>query len=124
MGGEKYLIVNADDFGQSPGINPGIIQAPEHGIVTSASFMTRWPSAGEAASYAREHPKLSVGLHLDLGEWVYRAEDWVPLYTVIPLDDPLAVELEVSPQLEAFQNFVGKHPTQIYSHHQIHSRYT
>jgi predicted glycoside hydrolase/deacetylase ChbG (UPF0249 family) len=120
MGGEKYLIVNADDFGQSPGINRGIIEAHEHGIVTSASFMTRWPSAGEAASYAREHPKLSVGLHLDLGEWVYRAEDWVPLYTVIPLDDPSAVELEVSRQLEAFQDLLGKHPAHINSHQHVH----
>jgi hypothetical protein len=37
MNGEKYLIVNADDFGQSPGINRGIIEAHEHGILTSAS---------------------------------------------------------------------------------------
>jgi len=87
----KYLIVNADDFGQSPGVNRGIIEAHEQGIVTSASLMTRWLAAGEAALYAQEHPKLSVGLHLDLGEWAYRAGSWEPLYTVVPLDDRLAI---------------------------------
>jgi predicted glycoside hydrolase/deacetylase ChbG (UPF0249 family) len=45
----KYLIVNADDFGQSAGINRGIIAAHEQGMVTSASLMVRWPAAHEAA---------------------------------------------------------------------------
>jgi predicted glycoside hydrolase/deacetylase ChbG (UPF0249 family) len=30
----RYLIVNADDFGLSPGVNRGIIKAHEHGIAT------------------------------------------------------------------------------------------
>ncbi|MGB7948954.1 MAG: ChbG/HpnK family deacetylase, partial [Candidatus Binatia bacterium] len=68
MSGEKYLIVDADDFGQSPGINRGIIEAHDHGIVTTASLMTQWPGADEAAVYAKKHPELSVGLHLDLGD--------------------------------------------------------
>ncbi len=33
MAGEKYLIVNADDFGQSPGVNRGIMESHEHGNV-------------------------------------------------------------------------------------------
>ncbi|PYS69828.1 MAG: hypothetical protein DMF73_14065 [Acidobacteria bacterium] len=57
---QRYLIVNADDFGQSPGINRGVIEAHENGIVTSASLMVRWPAAAEAAQYARGHPDLSV----------------------------------------------------------------
>jgi predicted glycoside hydrolase/deacetylase ChbG (UPF0249 family) len=122
MSGEKFLIVNADDFGQSPGINRGIIEAHEHGIVTSASLMTRWLAAGEAAIYAKEHPELSVGLHLDLGEWVCRAGSWVQLYSVIALDDKLEVEREVSRQLEVFHYLIGKHPTHINSHQHIHMR--
>ena len=110
MSGEKYLIVSADDFGQSPGINKGIIEAHEHGIVTSTSLMTRWLAAGEAAIYAREHPKLSVGLHLDLGEWVCRAGKWTQLYSVIPLDDKSAVEREVSQQFDVFQKLMGRPP--------------
>jgi len=47
---QRYLIVNADDFGQSQGVNRGVIAAHEHGIVTSASLMVRWPAAIEAAA--------------------------------------------------------------------------
>ena len=64
--------------------------------------MTRWAAAGEAANYATQHPELSVGLHLDLGEWVYRAGEWVALYTVISVDDPLVVEHEIYRQLDVF----------------------
>jgi chitin disaccharide deacetylase len=122
MAGEKYLIVNADDFGQSPGVNQGIIQAHEHGIVTSASLMTRWLAAGEASLYAQEHPNLSVGLHLDLGEWIYRAGSWVPVYTVVSLEDKRAVEREVFRQLDSFRSLMGRDPIHINSHQGLHMR--
>jgi len=122
MTGQKYLIVNADDFGQSPGVNRGIIEAHEHGIVTSASLMTRWMAAGEAALYAREHPKLSVGLHLDLGEWICRGDTWVPLYSVVPLDDQSAVKHEVARQIDRFRCLMGKEPSHINSHQHVHMR--
>ena len=38
---DRYLIVNADDFGLSEGVNRGIVRAHEGGIVTSASLMVR-----------------------------------------------------------------------------------
>src|SRR5207249_100992 len=83
-----YLIVNADDFGLSPGVNRGIVAAHEQGIVTSASLMVRWSAAAAAADYGRGHPALSLGLHLDFGEWAYRGGAWVRLYKVVSLDDP------------------------------------
>jgi predicted glycoside hydrolase/deacetylase ChbG (UPF0249 family) len=122
MASDRYLIVNADDFGQSPGVNRGIIEAHERGVVTSASLMTRWLAAGEAALYAREHPKLSVGLHLDLGEWVWRGGDWVPLYTVVSLEDKSAVEREACDQIETFRYLMGRSPSHINSHQHVHMR--
>ncbi len=122
MTGLKYLIVNADDFGQSHGINRGIIQTYEQGIVTSASLMVRWPAATEAAAYSRAHPDLSLGLHIDLGEWAYRNESWVPMYEVVPVDDLTAVTAEVSRQLATFQRLLDKNPTHIDSHQHMHLR--
>ena len=87
MAAKRYLIVNADDFGQSHGVNRGIIEAHERGIVTSASLMVRWPAATEAAAYSRQHPHLSLGLHVDFGEWACRGGHWVPLYEVVPSND-------------------------------------
>jgi chitin disaccharide deacetylase len=122
MSSTKYLIVNADDFGQSPGVNRGIIEAHEHGIVTSTSLMTRWLAAGEAALYAKEYPRLSLGLHLDLGEWICQDETWVPLYTVVSLEDKAAVEREVYRQLDLFRYLVEKEPSHINSHQHVHMR--
>lgn len=118
----RYLIVNADDFGQSDGINQGIIKAYERGIVTSASLMVRWPMASAAAVYARSHPDLSLGLHIDLGERIYQSGEWVFLYSVVPLQDVAAVADEVSRQLVAFGHLVGKDPSHLDSHQHVHLR--
>jgi predicted glycoside hydrolase/deacetylase ChbG (UPF0249 family) len=120
MGGERVLIVNADDFGQSAGINRGVIAAHERGIVTSASLMVRWPAAEAAADFGRAHPDLGVGLHVDLGEWVYRDEEWVPLYEVVSSDDHGAVAEEAASQLATFRRLVGKDPTHLDSHQHVH----
>ena len=118
----KYLIVNADDFGQSRGINRGIITAYHDGIVTSASLMVRWPDAAEAADYARRHPGLSVGLHIDLGEQILRAGEWVPLYSVVPVQNESAVRNEIARQLELFDRLLGHAPTHLDSHQHVHLR--
>lgn len=117
---ERTLIVNADDFGRSPGINAGIIQAHEHGIVTSASLMVRWPAALEAADYGRLHSRFSLGLHVDLCEWVFRQGDWVPLYEVVSLESPEAVASEIARQLDHFRTLVGADPTHLDSHQHVH----
>ena len=116
----RWLIVNADDFGLSRGVNAGIIAAHEHGIVTSASLMVRWPAAAEAASYAAAHPKLSLGLHLDLGEWQCAGGGWEEVYHVVPLDDAEVVAAEVRRQLQAFRALAGRDPTHLDSHQHVH----
>ena len=116
----RRLIVNADDFGQSAGVTRGIIEAHERGIVTSTSLMVRWPGAVEAASYARAHPALGVGLHLDLGEWTYRNGEWAPLYEVVPTGDPEKVAEEAHRQLAQFRALMQRDPTHIDSHQHAH----
>jgi len=122
MTGRRHLIVNADDFGQSPGLNRGIIEAHEHGIVTSASLMVRWPAAAEAATYAHGHPQLSVGLHLDLGESAFRHGEWLWLYQLVNEDNPEAVRKEAEAQMEMFRSLMGRNPTHIDSHQHSHRR--
>jgi chitin disaccharide deacetylase len=120
VGATRRLIVNADDFGLSSGVNAGIIEAHEHGIVTSTSVMVRWPAAAEIVHHSRKHPRLSVGLHVDLGEWIYRDGEWGPLYEVVPVNDPSAVAAEVARQLAQFCSLMGRSPTHIDSHQHSH----
>jgi len=60
----RRLIVNADDFGRTGGINQAVIRAHREGILTSASLMVNEPAADEAVALARGNPRLGVGLHL------------------------------------------------------------
>jgi hopanoid biosynthesis associated protein HpnK len=62
----RRLIVSADDFGMSSGVNHGIIRAHREGILTDASLMVNGQAFEEAVELARAHPTLSVGLHLML----------------------------------------------------------
>jgi chitin disaccharide deacetylase len=117
---QRSLIVNADDFGLSPGINEGIVDAHQTGILTSTSLMVRWTAAAEAAAFARALPRLSVGLHVDLAEWIYANGDWQLTYQVVPLDDVAAVSREILRQLELFRNLMHHDPTHLDSHQHVH----
>ncbi len=116
----RRLIVNADDFGQSEGITRGILQAHDQGIVTSTSMMVRWPAAAVAAAAAKTRPRLSVGLHVDIGEWRLHGEDWVPIYQVVPASDASAVAAEIRRQLDEFRRQMGREPTHLDSHQHVH----
>jgi predicted glycoside hydrolase/deacetylase ChbG (UPF0249 family) len=113
------LIVNADDFGRSPGVNRGVARAHEEGIVTSATMMVRWPAAEEAAAYSRRS-SLSVGLHLDLGEWEYRDGEWHARYELAAEQTPDAIAEEIERQLERFERLTGRSPTHLDSHQHVH----
>lgn len=62
----RRLIVNADDYGLSRGVNAGIIEAAEKGVVTSASMMVNLEGFGDTVVRARSCPSLSLGLHFNL----------------------------------------------------------
>jgi hopanoid biosynthesis associated protein HpnK len=62
----KVLIVNGDDFGLTPGVNAGILDAHRRGILTSASLFANAPATGDAIAIARRTPTLGVGCHLTL----------------------------------------------------------
>jgi hopanoid biosynthesis associated protein HpnK len=68
MDGTKRLIVSADDFGMSAGVNAGILRAHREGILSDASLMVNGAAADEAVELARSAPRLCVGLHLVLAQ--------------------------------------------------------
>jgi hopanoid biosynthesis associated protein HpnK len=61
---QKYLILNADDFGASSRVNAAIRLVHQEGLLTSASLMVAEAGCAEAVAMAREMPALGVGLHL------------------------------------------------------------
>jgi chitin disaccharide deacetylase len=62
----KQLILNADDFGMTLGVNEGIIRAHREGILTSATLMANGQAFDDAVERARANKELGVGCHLVL----------------------------------------------------------
>lgn len=116
----RELIVNADDLGLSAGVSAGILRAHEHGIVTSASLMVRQAGAPQAVALAAGHPRLAIGLHLDLGQWDYANGEWFAAYLRCDTGDEAAVRAECRAQLEAFRTLVAREPTHLDSHQHVH----
>jgi hopanoid biosynthesis associated protein HpnK len=57
------LIINADDFGMTSGVNRGIVEAAMSGVVTSTTLMANSARFGEAVNLAKKAPALGVGCH-------------------------------------------------------------
>jgi predicted glycoside hydrolase/deacetylase ChbG (UPF0249 family) len=60
------LIVNADDYGLTPGINAAIQSLFEKRALTSATLMTAAPQTDAAISFAQQHPRFGIGCHIVL----------------------------------------------------------
>ena len=60
------LIVNADDFGLTAGVNRAILELHRAGLLTSATLMARAAATDEAIALARATPALGVGCHVVL----------------------------------------------------------
>lgn len=127
----KQLIVNADDFGLSPAINYGIVDAHRHGVVTSTTAMLNAPAIEHAAQLSSDFPHLGVGLHFvlsygraltplstlaregRLGKWVWEVAQQGRL-------DEREVAAELEAQYQRFLLLFGRKPTHIDSHHHVH----
>lgn len=62
----RRLIINADDFGLTAGVNRAIVEAHEKGVVSSATLMANGPAFAQAVSLAQSTPRLGVGCHVVL----------------------------------------------------------
>jgi chitin disaccharide deacetylase len=62
----RQLVVNADDFGFTPDVNEGIVEAHRRGILTATTLMANGDAFEDALRWARETPTLDIGCHLVL----------------------------------------------------------
>lgn len=111
MSSSRYLIFNADDFGQTSGITRGIVECHTRGVVTSTSLMVTGRAVEEAVELSRQHPGLAIGLHFDV--W---GEDEREFDTT----DLAATRAELDRQLDRFTSLMGRLPTHIDSHRHAH----
>lgn len=107
----RYLIFNADDFGASPGVNRGIIQSHQKGVLTSTSLMVTGRALKEAIELSRQNPNLAIGLHWDVWGEDEREFDTSNLE---------ASKEEFFRQLDEFHRVMGRPPTHIDSHRHAH----
>lgn len=135
------LIVNADDFGLTPGVNRAILEAHRGGMVTSATLMSNAPAFDDAVRRARSCPSLQVGCHVVLigGEAllpresvrslapssagsIARFRDSLPAFAAAALSGrlrPQEVEAEVTAQIRKCQS-AGLEITHLDSHKHTH----
>jgi len=88
------LIVNADDFGLTSGVNRAIIELHQAGVVTSSTLMANAVASDEAITLALANPALGVGCHIVLvdGTPVLSPRQDIPW-----LADPVTGEFRSSP---------------------------
>lgn len=91
----RLLVVNADDFGLTPGINAGMLEAHRQGILTSVSLFAHAPATKEAIALARRTPTLGVGVHLAL-------VDAAPLSPAREIPSLLAADARLHPGWRPF----------------------
>jgi hopanoid biosynthesis associated protein HpnK len=62
----SHLIINADDFGLTAGVNRAILELHQSGVLTSTTLMAQAAASEEAINIARATPSLGVGCHVVL----------------------------------------------------------
>lgn len=129
----RRLVVNADDFGLTPGVSRGILDAHRRGIVTSTTALASLPAVPDLDAEAAALPALGLGLHVNLtwgapvspvsavpslvgGEGRFRRDPRLAAQAAAPDE----VRREVDAQLEAFARRFGRAPTHLDSHHHVH----
>jgi predicted glycoside hydrolase/deacetylase ChbG (UPF0249 family) len=130
----KRLVIHADDFGFTPAVTRGILDAHAAGVVTSTSVMVGTPGWPDAAARLRDGLALDIGLHLNflVGRPLtatctladHRTGAFLPLATLVLRAltgrlDPADVAAECQAQIDALRS-TGATVTHIDSHRHTH----
>jgi hopanoid biosynthesis associated protein HpnK len=133
----RGVIVNADDFGLTPGVNRGILSGFREGILTSTTMMVNMRFFDDAATLARDNADLPVGVHLTL-LWGRPVSDAARVPSLVDRQgcfprglvtlargyamgrlDPEQVETEFRAQIRKFVE-AGLRPTHLDTHKHVH----
>ena len=122
------LIINADDFGYSKGVNYGIIEAYKNGLVTSTTIMMNMPYVDHALDLYKENLGLGLGIHFVLTSYLPLTDSPELLgakgvmdldFNRIALCSEKAIEAELRAQLDLLIK-KGYKITHADSHHHVH----
>ena len=134
---KRVLIVNADDCNLTPGVTRAILDAHDHGIVTSTTFLVNLPVESPTVRQILKRKRLGLGLHLN----VTLPPPLLPPFFRQRTDPPKALwrnggrnkvggglkrtsyrELiqEYQSQIDLFRKIFGRNLTHLDTHHQIH----
>jgi len=135
----RRIILCADDYGLSPGVNKAILDLISRGRINATSVMTVAPAFDRASTTALQDAARSgncrIGLHLTLtGPFRPLTMHFQPLRsdTFLPLSQLLRASLlrrldremlgaEISAQLTAFEQMFGRLPDYVDGHQHAHS---
>lgn len=95
---QKYIIINADDYGLSPLFNKGILELAQKNIISSISVMIKRKYAN--TKELKNLKNISLGLHLELQE-----KD---------------TQKEIESQLKKFKTKLGQLPSHLDGHKHLH----
>jgi predicted glycoside hydrolase/deacetylase ChbG (UPF0249 family) len=132
----RELIVNADEFGLTEGVNHGIVRVHRHGIVTSTTMVANEHAFDHAVALLTEVPHLAIGVHLNITHGVPVLPE-VRVFSLVDEDglfhrrnrflqrmvtgriDLVQVEDEFRAQIEKVMD-AGIRPSHLDSHESIH----
>ena len=121
----KRLIVNADDFGFTPDVNRGIVDAHRGGILTATTLMANGAAFDDAVRLAHETPSLDVGCHLVL----ISGRSLLPPYAPLPASVPELLRALAARRIRVYDELAaqvrkilaaGIEPTHLDTHKHTH----
>lgn len=128
---KRKLIVNADDYGLTPGVNYGIIEAFKYGVLTSTTLMINQNFTKHAIELGKKFNGLGIGIHItfDKGKALSGIStltncsgEFLKYRNLKEIGKAEDFYQEAKLQIEKFIELVGRKPTHIDTHHHIHMK--